>query len=383
MTSPHSLAEPEQLPQPAPLLASWRATAPEPVMQLCQSLWRGESNKPVWLLGRNEASEILLAQGLRCTGVIDDFTSESHWRGLPVRRFDQVAAGEAVIVNCVQCNQPVEAARRIAAADSLEGLSFSDFFRASLLPLNALPAFSSRTHQALQHTPDLYAALWSDLNDPESRQCFSDVLRYRLTTDPWFLRNYHYRPDEQYFEDFLNLPPAPVFIDAGAFQGETSLEFARRYPDHGAIHAFEPSAANAEVLLHQTAGLRDFQLHRVGLADAEGVLRFASQLGSASRASANGDVEIPVTRLDDLQLPRADLIKMDLEGAEHQALIGATATIQRCRARLAIGAYHDPEDFRRIHQFVKRILPTDTVYLRHYTSGWAETVLYVLPSEGS
>jgi hypothetical protein len=99
MTMIKTLAAPERLPQPQELLASWRATAPEPEMALCQRLWRGESQKPVWLLDRNEAAAILLAQGLRCAGVIDDFTEASSWRGLPIQRFDQVAASEAVVVN--------------------------------------------------------------------------------------------------------------------------------------------------------------------------------------------------------------------------------------------------------------------------------------------
>jgi hypothetical protein len=191
--TPESLAAPERLPQPDELLASWRASAPEPELALCQKVWRGESQKPVWLLGRNEAAEILLAHGLRCAGVLDDFTEASSWQGLPIQRFDQVAASEAVVVNCVQNSQPVEASCRIAEAESLMGLAFSDFFRAGLLPVEALPPFSFLTHAALQHNPDLYELLWRDLQDPLSRQTFADVLSFRLTTDPWFLRHYRYR----------------------------------------------------------------------------------------------------------------------------------------------------------------------------------------------
>ena len=376
MTMPEPLVAPEHLPKPEELLACWRAAAPEPEMALCQKAWRGESQKPVWLLGRNEAAEILLDQGLRCAGVIDDFTEDSSWRDLPIKRFDQVASSEAVVVNCVQCNQPVEAFRRIDAAESLVGLAFSDFFRVGLLPVEALPPFSASTHAALQHNPDLYEPLWRDLQDALSRQTFADVLSFRLTTDPWFLRNYRYCPDEQYFEDFLALPPAAVFVDAGAFQGETSLEFARRYPDHGAIHAFEPSATNADTLIKETLGLPGLQLHRVGLSDEAGVLRFASQLGSASRPSEEGDMEISVIRLDELELERADLIKMDLEGGENRALQGGVETIRRCRSRLAIGAYHDPEDFAILHQTAKIIHPEASFFIRHYTTGWAETCLF-------
>lgn len=369
----------DQLPRPESLLATWRAAAPAATTELTHQVWCGESGLDVWLLGRNEAAAILLDQGMPCTGVIDDYTSAHSWKGLPVRRFDQVAAGKVVVVNCVQCNQSVEAARRIKSAGLLMGLSFSDFFRAALLPVEALPPFSARCHAALRHEPDLYGPLWDDLRDPQSRQTFADVVAFRLTTDPWFLRNYRYRPDEQYFEDFLALPPAPVFIDAGSFHGETSLEFARRYPHHGEIHAFEPSDANADILLKQTAALPELQLHRVGLSDEPGVVKFSSQLGSACRPSDDGDTEIQVIRLDDLKLNKVDLIKMDLEGGEYKALRGSQKTIRRCRPHLAIGSYHEAEDFARLHQLMKELQPASHFCVRHYTAGWAETVLYCLP----
>lgn len=369
----------DQLPRPESLLATWRAAAPAAATELTHQVWRGESGRDVWLLGRNEAAAILLDQGMPCTGVIDDYTSAHSWKGLPVRRFDQVAAGNVVVVNCVQCNQSVEAARRIKSAGLLMGLSFSDFFRAALLPVEALPPFSARCHAALRHEPSLYGPLWDDLRDPQSRQTFADVVAFRLTTDPWFLRNYRYRPDEQYFEYFLALPPAPVFIDAGAFHGETSLEFSRRYPDHGEIHAFEPSDANADILLKQTATLPELKLHRVGLSDEPGIVRFSSQLGSACRRSDDGDTEIEVIRLDDLNLSRADLIKMDLEGGEYNALLGGTGTIQRSNSSLAIAAYHDPIDFARLFHLIKQMLPENLFRIRHYTSGWAETILFCIP----
>lgn len=381
MTPTEFMEAPEHLPHLQELLENWRAAAPEPKMELCQRVWRGECERPVWLLGRNEASKKLLAQGLRCNGVIDDFSPEADWRGLPIQQFDQIETDAAVVINCVQNSQATEASHRIEAAKDLSGLSFSDFYRADLLPASDLPLFSARTCAALREKPDIFDPLWNDLTDPLSRRTFADIISFRLTTDPWFLRNYRYRPEEQYFEDFLNLPREPVFIDAGAYHGETSLEFARRYPHYSTIHAFEPSTTNADELVKQTSALQRLQLHRVGLSDQAGVVRFASQLGSASRTSETGDMQIPMIRLDDLELKQADLIKMDLEGGERRALLGGAATIQRSKSRLAIGAYHDPEDFATLHRVIRDLINSPKFYIRHYTSGWAETVLYAIPEQ--
>ena len=43
-------------------------------------------------------------------------------------------------------------------------------------------------------------------------------------------------------------------------------------------------------------------------------------------------------------LPRVDFIKMDIEGSEKQALAGAAQTLKRFKPRMALAAYHKPED---------------------------------------
>ncbi len=371
--------DPVGLPQPEELLQIWRTTAPEVAMELCHKLWRREGGKPVYLFGRNEASEILLERGFHCSGVIDDFTVEEEWKGMSVKAFEQIREMDAIVVNCVQCNQAVEALRRIQNVKTMLPLSFSDFYRAGLLEHQDLPAFSTSTLDALSTTPSLYSELWNDLSDQSSRIHFHDVLCFRLTTDPWFMRSYSYRPHDQYFEDFLSLRSGSVFIDCGAFQGETSLEFAKRYPDYAAIHAFEPSNINTNAILQQASDLHDLILHSVGLSDVSGLVHFAADLGSASRASEEGDTLIKVIPLDDLGLSQVDFIKMDLEGGEMKALKGAEKTISRCSPALAIAAYHDPKDFSLLHQTMKKMLPNHKFYLRHYTSGWAETILYCVP----
>jgi FkbM family methyltransferase len=370
---------PEGLPKPEDLLQTWRSTAPEETMDLCQKVWRGEIGKKVFLFGRSEASEILLAKGLPCSGVIDDFTVKEEWKGMSVKALEQIRGKNAIVVNCVLNSLSVEAARRIQSMETLLQLSFSDFYRAGLLGRQDLPAFSASTLDALSTTPSLYSELWNDLCDQRSRIHFHDALCFRLTTDPWFMRCYSYRPHDQYFEEFLALRSGPVFIDCGAFQGETSLEFAKRYPDYTEIHAFEPSSSNTNAILQQTSELHDLILHSVGLSDVSASVRFAANLGSASRASEDGDTSIEVIPLDDLELSQADLIKMDLEGGEMKALQGAEKTIRRCSPALAIAAYHDPRDFSLLHQTMKKMLPSHTFYLRHYTSGWAETILYCVP----
>ena len=78
-------------------------------------------------------------------------------------------------------------------------------------------------------------------------------------------------------------------------------------------------------------------------------------------------------------LERVDVIKLDVEGAEMQALEGAAATLAHRRPRLAISVYHRPEDLFSIPLFLKDLLPDSRFYLGHHTACALETVLYVLP----
>jgi FkbM family methyltransferase len=59
-------------------------------------------------------------------------------------------------------------------------------------------------------------------------------------------------------------------------------------------------------------------------------------------------VSVPVRPIDDMvaeqKAPRIDFIKMDIEGAEREALKGAAGTLKRWRPRMALDSYHLPDD---------------------------------------
>lgn len=76
--------------------------------------------------------------------------------------------------------------------------------------------------------------------------------------------------------------------------------------------------------------------------------------------SADGPV-VPLVTIDqmvkDLNLPRVDFIKMDIEGAEKQALAGGRETIQKYHPRMAIATEHLPDDAEMIPQAIRGISP--------------------------
>ncbi|MEK7752345.1 MAG: FkbM family methyltransferase, partial [Acidobacteriota bacterium] len=78
------------------------------------------------------------------------------------------------------------------------------------------------------------------------------------------------------------------------------------------------------------------------------VSRQNTSMGSVMIDRNAGSIQVPLTTLDklvaELKLERVDYIKMDIEGAEREALKGAAQTLRRFKPRLMLDSYHLPDD---------------------------------------
>ena len=191
----------------------------------------------------------------------------------------------------------------------------------------------------------------------------------------------------QYFVRGLTEPgDAEVFVDGGAYTGDTLLTFARitggRY---ARCRAFEPDPANA-AKLRESVGRRrllNVELSVKGLWSAPGRLPFSAIEGTAS-SSINGDGGA-VAEVDtiDNAAPDATFVKLDVEGAELEALKGAAATIKRNRPKLAVCVYHRPADLFEMPLYINSLAPGYKLFLRQHQPVACETVLYAVPTAGA
>lgn len=178
--------------------------------------------------------------------------------------------------------------------------------------------------------------------------------------------------------------PGDCIIDAGACFGDTALAFASGAGDPGSVHAFEIDPANLAVAQdnlaqNPRAGGR-VRLNPLALGSEAGTLyRHGSGPGAQVRADPGGE-PVEVTTLDAYadarQLGKVDFIKMDIEGAEMDALLGAKETLIRHRPRLAISLYHRAADLARIPVWINRLDLGYRFWLEHYTIHHEETVLF-------
>lgn len=143
-----------------------------------------------------------------------------------------------------------------------------------------------------------------------------------------------------------------VVIDCGSNVGT----FVAEALEAGAsqVVACEPSPGNAECVRRNFAGelsARRVILYPKGLWHETTTLRMSlggSPAGDSFLKDSGEGLELPVTTIDalvsELGLDRVDFIKMDIEGAERNALRGGRVVIERFRPRLAVSAYHLPDD---------------------------------------
>lgn len=76
---------------------------------------------------------------------------------------------------------------------------------------------------------------------------------------------------------------------------------------------------------------------------------------------------------------KISFIKMDIEGAEYDALLGARHTIEKYKPVLMISVYHKQDDFIRLPELIRSMNYNYTFYLRHYRSlSVQETILYAI-----
>jgi FkbM family methyltransferase len=161
--------------------------------------------------------------------------------------------------------------------------------------------------------------------------------------------------------------PGDVVLDVGANVGTET----RSALSAGAslVVAIEPEPLSLQCLRRNlSAEIREKRVMVVpkGAWDREGMLTLhldPANAGSASFVWQNGSsiTQVAVTTIDriaaDLNLPKVNLIKMHIEGAEKQALLGAAETIRRYHPRLALTLEHNLNDVDVLPAVARHLWP--------------------------
>lgn len=181
-------------------------------------------------------------------------------------------------------------------------------------------------------------------------------------------------------------------VELGSYDGETLRQFIRLCPDYGAAYCFEPDTNLLPALekIQREQAERGGHVHIIpkGAWSSSTVLNFSgvgTEMGDSHILEEQGkmDYSIETTTVDEAVGESVSYMKMDIEGAEMQALWGAEKQIVKNRPTLAVCVYHKNEDILDIWNYLRRLVPSYRFYLRHHMWSGSETVLYAVPGENT
>lgn len=242
------------------------------------------------------------------------------------------------------------------------------------------------TRQFLQQHETEWDALYQLLADDKSRETLVAFLNQRICAEPKYYQAV-YDPAHYFPADIIALSNDEVFVDCGAYNGDSIAAFlaalaARSLAQPHKIYGFEPDGGNFAKLCESTQSLDYCHCYNQGVWSSTTTLHFDSGRALSSKISDDDSMEsIALTTIDEVTAgEKVTFIKMDIEGAELEALKGASATIQRHRPVLAISAYHKPEDLLTLPGYLHSLVSDYRFYLRgHHPLHAFELVLYAIP----
>lgn len=218
------------------------------------------------------------------------------------------------------------------------------------------------------------------LSDDFSKKLYLDLLKFRLYGD-YFSCPLPTAKDQYSPEDIPRWGNPLRLIDCGAYNGDSIKLFESYGYKFESIVAFEPDLKNYQELV-KNIDYPNMELIPCGVSNTAKTIKFNAGAGEGSRVSDDGVITIQMVSIDEaFSSYRANLIKMDIEGGEGDAILGAKKCIQKYRPGLALSAYHLPTDLWRLGLLIDEIDSGYNFYMRSHAYSSFDTVLYATPKE--
>lgn len=223
-----------------------------------------------------------------------------------------------------------------------------------------------------------YGHAFEFFNDDDSRRIILETINSYL-----FHRLFTYEsPKDSYYPEQFLFNANEIFIDGGLYTGDTTEEFIRRVNGkYTKIIGFDIDEKNLSAARQNLSSQANVEIIGKGLWEASAIMdaELGIMAGSNIKEGAGSSVEL--VSLDEIfsDVPVEEyptFIKLDVEGSERQALLGAEKIIREAAPKLAVCVYHKPEDIYAITELIKELNPGYRFFLKHYSPYIWDTVLY-------
>ena len=332
------------------------------------SLWDdlAAQDRPIFLYGTGNGGDKIIAAletyGVKLTGIFasDGFVRDREFHGMKVRAYSDVREeyGDDITVLLAFGTTLPDVREFIELLDSRHDLRIPD------VPLYGGDLFDRSYVDA--HLADLIRCR-ELLADEESRLIYDDCIAFRLTGRLKYLSR------TQSFADSVTSlfggKRYGTILDGGAFKGDSTSDLAALMPEKIIAVEADPKTYLKLCTYGESESRCMVEPVNGALWNESGILEYTS---SGSRGSGESGrnrrakiTSVPAVTIDELcrDIP-AGLIKLDIEGAEWEALDGGRRTILRDQPDMAVSLYHRTDDFWKLTLALRELLPGHEVYLR-------------------
>lgn len=207
----------------------------------------------------------------------------------------------------------------------------------------------------------------------------------------FLLEQYRYNHNK-----IIEVQKEDIVIDAGGGWGDTALYFASKTGNFGKVFSFEFLERNVKIFnenLNLNPNLKEIIeiINNPIWKDSNREINYYED-GVSGVVFFNNNKKKKLSQklitisIDDFvkekNLTKIDFIKMDIEGAEVAALLGAKETLIKYRPKIAISVYHDIDHYYKIPYYINSLNLNYKFYLDHFSINRAETILFgIVPKD--
>ncbi len=213
---------------------------------------------------------------------------------------------------------------------------------------------------------DRYKWLYEHLADYRSKKVLNGIIQYWFTFNINELHALCETVYSDYYDlDILECNEEDVMVDLGAYVGDSVIDFINTYGAYKKIYAYEITPGTCQKLENNVSAYSNVTVMHKGVGSQAGIMYVNGvDCGAGNHLSDSGDTEVEVVTLDEDIKEPITVIKMDIEGAEKDALIGASRHIAEDKPKLLISSYHLAGDIFDVPYLINDIRDDYKFYMR-------------------
>lgn len=344
-----------------------------------KSCWQmlAEETRPIYIYGMGNGAEKIMKvfdkYGIKVKGFFasDEFVRGHSFMGYTVKKYSEVCSEEKDFVIVLAFAAGYE-----SLIEKIENMADEHTLYAPDVPIEGGGLFTYE--YCLEHKEEI-EEVYSSLYDDISRKVYADVINFRISGRIEYLKRIT-TPKNEVYTDIIRPSGDETYVDLGAYNGDTVLEITEACGGrYGRIFALEPDSRNFRKLVKLIGEKENIYAYNCAAWSCDTELIFADKAGRQSAVSSTGKPKEARSVDSILGGGKADIIKMDVEGAEEEAINGAAHTITKYKPKLMVSLYHRNRDIFYLPLLIKKMRPDYKLFIRHqpYIPAW-ETNLYAI-----